>query len=64
MRTFAKYKKNLKADQHFVYSYGSRVARIEFSKMQIVVDAFVSVTTSKHINYAAAQFGYVVIKNY
>ena len=64
MRTFEKHKKNLKVDDNYVYSYGEPVAKIDDGKKEIVVDEFVSKTTSRHIGYVANQFGYSVVKTY
>tara|TARA_R110001599_G_scaffold65178_4_gene183658 strand:- start:62 stop:259 length:198 start_codon:yes stop_codon:yes gene_type:complete len=51
MKTFEKYKKNLKADDNAIYSYNTKVAVIEANR--IVQIAYHSVTTQKHIRYAA-----------
>ena len=64
IRKFEKYKENLKVDDNYVYSYGKPVAKIECEKRCVVVDEFVSKTTSRHINYVADQFNYTVLKNY
>jgi hypothetical protein len=55
---FAKYKDNLSSDDSFIYSYNTKVAKIDHKNKVIVPLGYWSVTTSKHINYAAAQMGY------
>lgn len=57
MRKFIKYTKNLCCDDDFVYSYGTKVARIDTKKRVLWKLGYWSVTTSKHINYAAKQLG-------
>ena len=51
MRTFEKYKQNLKADNNAIYSYDTKVAVIEPNR--IVQIAYHSATTQTHIRYAA-----------
>jgi len=53
--TFPKYKKNLEYKGESVYSYGTKVARVEYPNL--VQLGYWSVTTQKHINYAASQLG-------
>jgi hypothetical protein len=60
MRTFDKYSQNLKADGEFVYSYYTRVARIEGNKLYSL--GYWSATTQKHINYAAVELDLELIK--
>jgi hypothetical protein len=55
---FAKYKDNLSADDSYIYSYNTKVAKIDHKNKVVVPLGYWSVTTSKHINYAAAQMGY------
>ena len=55
---FAKYKDNLSADDSHIYSYNTKVAKIDHKNKVVVPLGYWSVTTSKHINYAAAQMGY------
>ena len=62
MRTFDKYKQNLKADYHNVYSYDTKVAEIDNVKRQITPFQWYSVTTSKHINYIGSEYDYKVNK--
>jgi len=60
MRTFNKYSHNLKTDGEFVYSYYTKVARIEGN--QLIQLGYWSVTTQKHINYAAVELDLELIK--
>ena len=60
MRTFAKYSQNLTTDGFFIYSYYTRVARIEGN--QLIQLGKWSMTTQKHINFAAAELGLELIK--
>tara|TARA_R100000781_G_scaffold82383_1_gene50755 strand:+ start:361 stop:564 length:204 start_codon:yes stop_codon:yes gene_type:complete len=50
---FDKYKRNLKYDSEYVYSYGTRVAEIKGNELHQL--GWWSVTTQKHIHYAAFQ---------
>ncbi len=52
---FKKYTKNLVHDGTTVYSYGTPVARVEGDTLRQL--GWWSVTTQKHINYAADQLG-------
>ena len=58
MMKFTKYTKNLSYDGHSVFSYGTRVAFVEGA--QLVKLGYWSATTSKHINYAAAELDLTV----
>ena len=60
MRLFKKYIKNLSTDDNHIYSYGTRVAKIDHFSKSIRPLSWWSVTTSKHINYAAKEYGYKV----
>jgi hypothetical protein len=55
MQHFSRYKQNLRVVGNDVYSYTTRVAVIEGSCLRIL--GYWSQTTSKHINYVAAQLG-------
>jgi hypothetical protein len=55
---FPKYKDNLAADDSFIYSYNTKVAKIDHKNKVVVPIGYWSVTTSKHINYAAKELGY------
>jgi hypothetical protein len=55
---FKKYKDNLSYDDKFIYSYNTKVAEINHKNKVVVPLGYWSVTTSKHINYAAKELGY------
>ena len=65
-RTFAKYKQNLRVANYdgadYVVSYTTRVAKIDYGKGELIQLGYWSVTTQKHINYAANQLGLNLIK--
>ncbi len=52
-----KYKKNLHLEGYKVFSYATHVATMKPSEGIIVVHGYWSVTTSKHINHVAAEWG-------
>ena len=58
MNTLDKYKMNLKVDDAFVYSYDTKVATIDHINKRVKPLGWWSVTTSKHINYVAREYGY------
>ena len=62
MGTFAKYKQNLKIQSWkgngYIYSYDTRVARLDHIKKEVIQLGWWSVTTQKHINYTAKELGY------
>jgi hypothetical protein len=60
MNEFEKYSRNLQTDGNFVYSYYTKVARIEGDKL-IQLGKW-SMTTQKHINYAAVELGLELVK--
>ena len=62
MRKFDLYKENLRATDDHVYSYDTKVAMIDDSNKAIFPLGYWSVTTSKHINYVAREYGYEVVK--
>jgi len=62
MRSFDKYKQNLKADYNNVFSYNTKVAEIDHNKREITPLGWWSVTTSKHINYVGNEYDYKVNK--
>ena len=62
MRTFDKYKQNLRATDDSVYSYETRVAEIDHKNRTITPLDWYSVTTSKHINHVGSEYGYEVQK--
>lgn len=61
MRTFRKYKQNLRLNGNDVWSYSTIVARIEDDKL--IQLGYWSVTTQKHINYAAKELNLTLIRN-
>ena len=62
MNTLKKYKQNLKTDNNFIYSYNTKVAKINHENKSINILGWWSVTTSKHINYVASEYNYKLIK--
>jgi hypothetical protein len=63
MRKFVKYTQNLMVDDDYVYSYYTKVATIDREAMEVTPLGWWSVTTSKHINYAAKEMGMKVVNN-
>jgi hypothetical protein len=61
MRTFRKYKQNLRLNGNDVWSYSTIVAKIEDDKL--IQLGYWSVTTQKHINYAAKELNLTLIRN-
>jgi hypothetical protein len=62
IQKFDRYKQNLMIINDKVYSYETHVATIEYPNL--IVPAWYSVTTSKHINYVATELNLDVIKGY
>ena len=66
MKTFDKYKQNLRQEGNFIISYSTKVAKIignELHKLKWNVDGkTTSPTTSRHINYAAKELNLNLIK--
>ena len=60
MKTFDRYKRNLKYDDNAIYSYNTKVADIRGDR--IVQEKWYSVTTQKHIRYAARELGLILIE--
>jgi hypothetical protein len=60
MRTFERYKQNLKQDQNRIISYNTHVATIDGNALRQL--GWWSVTTQKHINYVANQLDLTLIK--
>ena len=60
-KTFRRYPENLQTVGDKIYSYGTHVATYKRGKGKIpagvVAKGYWSTTTSKHINYAARQWG-------
>ena len=61
MRTFNRYKQNLRQIGDDIWSYSTKVATIEDNKLKQL--GWWSVTTQKHINYAAAELGLELDRN-
>ena len=61
--TFNKYKKNLMVMDGYVYSYRTRVAKINHNDNTLTQLGWWSVTTQKHINYASKELCLTLIKN-
>ena len=57
MRIFDKYKVNLRLNGVKLYSYTTHVATVDGDKLVVLSPGWWSVTTSKHINYAASELG-------
>lgn len=55
---FDRYIKNLSYDNEFVYSYKTKVAEIDHAHKLIKTLGYWSMTTTKHINYAARILNY------
>lgn len=66
MKTFDKYKQNLRQEGNFIISYSTKVAKIignELHKLDWNIGGrTTSPTTSKHINYAAKELNLNLIK--
>jgi hypothetical protein len=62
MKTFDRYKQNLKQIDNDIWSYKTKVATIEDGKLKQL--GYWSVTTQKHINYAAAELGLEVDRSW
>ena len=56
---FDKYKKNLKFESPYVYSYNTKVAEVKDE--HLVALGYWSATTSKHINFVGRELGLKVI---
>tara|TARA_R110001606_G_C14947832_1_gene600142 strand:- start:163 stop:345 length:183 start_codon:yes stop_codon:yes gene_type:complete len=59
--TFSKYTQNLRKKSNFIISYTTKVAEIKGDELHQL--GYWSVTTQKHINYAAKELGLKLIKN-
>ena len=57
---FSKYNQNLKQEGNFIISYTTKVAEIKGDELQQL--GYWSVTTQKHINFAAKELGLTLIK--
>jgi hypothetical protein len=61
MKTFDRYKQNLRQLGNDIWSYSTKVATIEDGKLKQL--GWWSVTTQKHINYAATELGLELDRN-
>ena len=61
MKTFNRYKQNLRQIDNDIWSYSTKVATIKDSKLKQL--GYWSVTTQKHINYAAAELDLELDRN-
>ena len=57
-----KYKQNLRVDHMWIYSYNTKVAQIDHINEEITPKKHYSMTTTKHVNYVASEYGYKVNK--
>jgi len=60
MRTFDKYKANLREHNGDIWSYSTKVAEIKDGKLHQL--GWWSVTTQKHVNYVAKELSLELIK--
>ena len=60
MKTFDKYKANLREHNGEIWSYSTKVAEIKGGELHQL--GWWSVTTQKHINYVAKELGLKLIK--
>jgi len=60
--TLTRYTQNLQVNDENVFSYNTKVAEINHTEKTVTKLGYWSVTTSKHINYVASEFGYEVTK--
>jgi len=54
-----RYKENLHIEGNKVISYTTHVATIDSANRKLYVHGWWSVTTSKHINYVASEYGLI-----
>lgn len=66
MNRFKKYKQNLSLvevnGESYIKSYSTLVAKINYNKKELNQLGYWSVTTQKHINYAAKELNLLLIK--
>ena len=66
MRTFDRYKQNLKQHKDKIYSYNTHVATIhynnDYKKESLIQHGWWSVTTQKHVNYVANEYNLPIIE--
>jgi hypothetical protein len=60
MKTFKKYKQNLRQEGNNIWSYSTIVATVDGSKLKQT--GWWSVTTQKHINYAAKELNLTLVR--
>lgn len=60
MKTFDRYKQNLKQYENKIYSYDTHVATIH--EDALIQHGWWSVTTQKHINYVAREYNLPIIE--
>ena len=58
-----KHLNNLRTDNNFIYSYNTKVAKIDHINELVIVYDWYSVTTTRHINYIASLLNYNTKKN-
>ena len=62
MRTFDRYKENLRLVEDKVYSYTTHVATVNMNDRTLTQLGYWSKTTQKHINYVASELDLNIIK--
>lgn len=62
MRTFDRYKENLRLVDDKVYSYTTHVATVNMNDRTLTQLGYWSKTTQKHINYVASELDLNIIK--
>jgi len=55
-----KYFKNLHVIGNFIYSYNTKVAKINWIQEKVVLLGYWSATTTKHINYVAKELKFLI----
>ena len=61
MRTFEKYKQNLRQEGSNIWSYSTIVAKVKGDELHQL--GYWSMTTQKHINYVASELNLKLIKD-
>jgi len=66
MKTFDKYKLNLRQIGNDIYSYDTHVATVhydnDYKKESLIQHGWWSVTTQKHVNYVAKEYNLPIIE--
>ena len=57
-----RYKLNLSFDMHNIFSYKTKVAKIDHKQKAVFVKHYYSRTTTKHINYVSSLLNYKVTR--